>query len=117
MDGVEGMRGWRWIMIIEGLPSVVLGVITYFALPNDAQTAYFLTEEEKLAMDVRRRREYGSTASSQEFSKLDMMRAFKDWKVWAFCIAQFGVDTMLYGNVFTEMLSPDYYNDLRSFYN
>ena len=102
MDGVEGMRGWRWIMIIEGLPSVVLGVVTYFALPNDAQTAYFLTEEEKLVMETRRNREYGSTASSQEFSKVDMMRAFKDWKVWAFCVAQFGVDTMLYGESFQE---------------
>jgi MFS family permease len=97
MDGVQGMLGWRWIMIIEGLPSVVLGVITYFLLPNDAQTAYFLTPAEKAAMESRHRREYGNTASSQAFSKHDMNRAFKDWKVWAFSFAQFGVDTMLYG--------------------
>jgi hypothetical protein len=48
-------------------------------------------------MEVRRRREYGNTASSQQFSKKDMNRAFTDWKVWAFSVAQFGVDTMLYG--------------------
>lgn len=97
MDGVQGMSGWRWIMIIEGMPSVVLGIITYFALPNDAQSAYFLTREEKALMEVRRRREYGNTVSSQQFNKKDMNRAFTDWKVWAFSIAQFGVDTMLYG--------------------
>lgn len=97
MDGIQGMSGWRWIMIIEGIPSFLLGVITYFALPNDAQSAYFLTKEEKALMEVRRRREYGSTAGAQEFSKKDMVRAFTDWKVWAFSIAQFGVDTMLYG--------------------
>lgn len=97
MDGVQGMNGWRWILIIEGLPSAVLGVVTLFALPNDAQSAYFLTDAEKQVMIIRREREYGHTASSQEFSKGDMMMAFKDWKVWAFCIAQFGVDTMLYG--------------------
>lgn len=97
MDGLEGMSGWRWIMIIEGIPSVILGIITYFALPNDAQSAYFLTKEEKALMEVRRRREYGNTASSQEFNKQDMVRAFTDWKVWAFSVAQFGVDTMLYG--------------------
>jgi sugar phosphate permease len=97
MDGVEGMRGWRWILIIEGLPSCVLAVVTYFALPNDAQTAYFLTDREKQLMESRRGRDYGNTASSQEFSSRDMMSAFKDWKVWAFAIAQFGVDTMLYG--------------------
>lgn len=97
MDGVQGMSGWRWIMIIEGLPSVVLGVATYFLLPNDAQTAYFLTPAEKAAMEARHRREYANTVSSQAFSKDDMNRAFKDWKVWAFSFAQFGVDTMLYG--------------------
>jgi MFS family permease len=102
MDGVRGMSGWRWIMIIEGLPSVILGVITYFALPNDAQTAYFLNDAEKSLMEERHRRQYGNTASSREFSKDDMMKAFKDWKVWAFSIAQFGVDVMLYG---TSLLS------------
>ncbi|CAM1509126.1 Fc.00g028650.m01.CDS01 [Cosmosporella sp. VM-42] len=97
MEGVQGMSGWRWIMIIEGIPSFVVGVVTYFVLPNDAETASFLSEEEKELMRRRHEREYGNTKSSQEFSKRDMMCAFKDWKVWAFCAAQFGVDTMLYG--------------------
>ncbi|KAL7817433.1 major facilitator superfamily domain-containing protein [Trichoderma aethiopicum] len=97
MDGVCGMRGWRWILIIEGMPSVVLGLVTLFALPNDGSSAYFLTEEEKLLMEERHKRDYGNTASSREFSRQDMVRAFADWKVWAFSIAQFGVDTMLYG--------------------
>ena len=38
MDGVQDMAGWRWIMIIEGIPSFVLGIVTYFVLPNDAET-------------------------------------------------------------------------------
>ncbi|PNY27354.1 transporter [Tolypocladium capitatum] len=97
LDGARGLSGWRWILLIEGLPSIVLGVVTYFALPNDARSASFLTEGEKALMEVRRQREYGSTESSQEFSRRDMARAFMDWKVWAFCVAQFGVDTMLYG--------------------
>lgn len=109
LDGVQGMSGWRWILIIEGIPSCILGVVTFFALPNDAQTAYFLNERERELMEARRGREYGNTASSQEFSRLDMMRAFKDWKVWAFSIAQFGVDTMLYG--FSTFL-PTIINDL-----
>ncbi|KAK2606262.1 hypothetical protein QQS21_003310 [Conoideocrella luteorostrata] len=97
MDGVQGMSGWRWIFIIEGIPSVVLGVITYFALPNDAGTAYFLTDAERALMELRRRRVYGSTKSSEQMERRDLVKAFTDWKVWAFCVAQFGVDTMLYG--------------------
>jgi MFS family permease len=97
MDGVAGMHGWRWILIIEGLPTFFLGIATFFLLPNDAESAYFLTEDEKRLQVERHTREYGMTASARKFSKADMMKAFKDWKVWAFCIAQFGADTMLYG--------------------
>jgi len=104
MDGVANMHGWRWILIIEGLPTCVLGILTFFLLPNDAESAYFLTEDEKKLQVERHAREYGMTASARQFSKVDMMKAFKDWKVWMFCIAQFGADTMLYGKSLT--LSP-----------
>ncbi|KAL6703643.1 hypothetical protein ACN47E_009417 [Coniothyrium glycines] len=97
MDGVRGMSGWRWIMIIEGIPTVLLGIAIFFFLPNDVDTAYFLTDAEKKLMAIRHGRAYGNTTSAQEFSKIDMMKAFKDWKVWMFCASQFGADTMLYG--------------------
>lgn len=97
MGGLAGLAGWRWIMIIEGLPSILIGVAAYFLLPNDPQHAYFLSPAEKRLMVARFRRHYGDTASAQEFSRDDMLAAFRDWKVWAFCIAQFGADTMLYG--------------------
>ncbi|GAP92424.1 putative major facilitator superfamily transporter [Rosellinia necatrix] len=97
LDGVQGMSGWRWIMILEGIPTVVLGIAVFFLLPNNPEHAYFLTAEEKKFMIVRHRRQYGFTESAQQFSKKDMMKAFKDWRVWVFCVAQFGADTMLYG--------------------
>lgn len=97
MDGVANMHGWRWILIIEGLPTFFLGILTFFLLPNDAESAYFLTEDEKKLQIARHAREYGMTTSARQFSKADMMKAFKDWKVWLFCVAQFGADTMLYG--------------------
>ncbi|OTB01996.1 hypothetical protein M426DRAFT_63118 [Hypoxylon sp. CI-4A] len=97
MDGVAGYHGWRWIFIIEGLPSIVLGVISFFLLPNDIDHAYFLTPEEKKFATSRHLRHYGVTKSALLFSKNDMLAAFKDWKVWMFCLGQFGVDTLLYG--------------------
>ena len=84
-------------MIIEGIPSFILGIIVFFWLPNDPATAWFLTKEERELMEIRHTREYAQTASSKIFSKKDMMKAFKDWKVWAFSCGQFGADTMLYG--------------------
>lgn len=108
LDGARGMSGWRWILIIEGIPSAVLGVVTYFYLPNDAATAHFLNDGERALMELRHQREYGNTKSSREFSFQDMNAAFKDWKVWAFCVAQFGVDTMLYGKSDTRGLDMKY---------
>ena len=101
MDGVAGMHGWRWIMIIEGIPTVLLGVVAFFLLPNDGDHAYFLDADEKKLMLERQLRGYGMTKSGMEFKKEDMKKAFLDWKVWMFCIAQFGVDTMLYGELLT----------------
>ncbi|KAI1826565.1 DNA-repair protein rad2 [Xylaria intraflava] len=97
LDGVHGMRGWRWIMIIEGIPTILLGILTYFLLPSDPQHAYFLTPAEKKLVAERERRGYGLTESAQKFSKKDMVKAFTDWKVWVYCVGQFGADTMLYG--------------------
>ncbi|KAI1504092.1 MFS general substrate transporter [Biscogniauxia marginata] len=97
MDGLQGMSGWRWIMIIEGIPSILLGVVTFFLLPNDIEHAYFLSPKEKEVLVMRHRQHYGDTESAQKFSTEDMLAAFRDWKIWMFCLAQFGVDTMLYG--------------------
>lgn len=42
-----GLEGWRWIFIIEGLLTVLCGIISYIALPNSIQTAKFLSQEER----------------------------------------------------------------------
>lgn len=97
MDGVAGQRGWRWIMIIEGLPTFVLGIATWFILPDHPEHAYFLNEKEKRLAASRLARQTGYTAKAAEFHWNDVRKCVKDWKVWAFCFAQFGVDTMLYG--------------------
>ncbi len=42
-----GISSWRWLLILEGLPAVILGVLTYLLLPNRPAEAKFLTESEK----------------------------------------------------------------------
>lgn len=96
MDGVAGQRGWRWIMIIEGLPTFVLGIATFWWLADDPESARYLTPEEKQLMVVRKQRQSGYSKSADEFSKKDVILGLKDWKTWMFCLGQFGMDTMLY---------------------
>ncbi|EKV10020.1 MFS transporter, putative [Penicillium digitatum] len=97
MDGICGLRGWRWIMIIEGIPTVLLGVVTWFVLADDADTAYYLNKEERALVALRRSRYIGQTKSAQKFHWADVKEGVLDWKIWAFSLGQFGVDTMLYG--------------------
>ncbi|KAJ5143480.1 Major facilitator superfamily domain general substrate transporter [Penicillium bovifimosum] len=97
MDGIAGLRGWRWIMIIEGIPTVLLGVVTWFGLADDPDTAYYLNKEERELVVRRRSRYTGQTESAQKFHWADVKEGVLDWKIWAFSIGQFGVDTMLYG--------------------
>jgi len=47
MDGIGNLAGWRWIFVLEGLATVVSGLIAAFVLPESIAGANFLTEEEK----------------------------------------------------------------------
>lgn len=97
MDGIAGQRGWRWIMILEGIPTFILGILTWWILPDNPETAYFLNDQERAFAAARLKRQTGYTKKAAEFHWADVMKCFKDWKVWLFCFAQFGSDTMLYG--------------------
>lgn len=97
MDGICGLRGWRWIMIIEGIPTVLIGVATWFGLADDPDTAYYLNKEERALVARRRGRYIGQTESAQKFHWADVKEGVLDWKIWVFSIGQFGIDTMLYG--------------------
>lgn len=94
MDGVAGQRGWRWIMIIEGLPTFVLGIACWFIMADSPDTAYYLNNEERDMVKARRKAQLGQ---SDVFEWVDVRKGLKDWKIYAMCAGQFCTDTMLYG--------------------
>jgi len=49
-DGFLGIAGWRWLFLIEGLPSVLLGIVAAFYLTSRPADAKWLTEGEKAAL-------------------------------------------------------------------
>ena len=42
-----GLRGWRWLFIIEGIPAIIFGFITIWYLTDRPEQARWLPEEEK----------------------------------------------------------------------
>lgn len=58
MDGVAGMRGWKWIFCLEGLFTVCWAVLVYVLLPNDPHGVRIFTPDEatrcveRLKLDV-----------------------------------------------------------------
>lgn len=48
LGGAGGLEGWRWVLIIEGLMTIFVGLCAGIFLPTSLETASFLTEEERL---------------------------------------------------------------------
>jgi ACS family tartrate transporter-like MFS transporter len=42
-----GLSSWRWLLILEGIPAIVAGIVTYCLLPSRPTEAHFLTPQER----------------------------------------------------------------------
>ncbi|KAI1315903.1 hypothetical protein EDD11_000217 [Mortierella claussenii] len=95
MDGVQGLKGWQWIFILEGLPTVLLTIVVFFFLPDFPGTARFLNQEEK-DMAVKRLVIDAGPATQTEFSWKQFRSVFTDWKVYMHMITYILNATPLY---------------------
>lgn len=47
MDGVLGLAGWRWVFLLQGVATLVLGVVYLIFLPSSPKKAKWLTHRER----------------------------------------------------------------------
>ncbi|KAL1588090.1 hypothetical protein WHR41_03413 [Cladosporium halotolerans] len=52
MRGLGGYEGWRWIFILEGIVSVVVGISCFFLLPDNPSSASWLKPDESRFLDL-----------------------------------------------------------------
>jgi ACS family tartrate transporter-like MFS transporter len=88
---------WRWLLILEGLPAILCGVLTWFLMPSRPAEAGFLTRQEKTWLTTELEREEQEKAGDRPISAL---RALAHPRVWHLAFALFGFDIALYAMSF-----------------
>lgn len=53
IKGPGSMVGWRWLFVVEGCITILLVPLYWYCFPNDARTAWFLTDDEKRMVRAR----------------------------------------------------------------
>jgi MFS family permease len=53
LNGTAGLQGWQWMFLIEGLPTIAMGVFLWFRLPDRPRSASWLTAEEASLLERR----------------------------------------------------------------
>lgn len=97
-----GLEGWRWIMIIEGLLTFACGALSYLCLPNNIETAAFLTVEERqfarerMQLDNLSVPEGTIEAEHEAFRWSEVVRGVLDLKMWLSATAYFAILSGLY---------------------
>ncbi|KAI8463282.1 MAG: major facilitator superfamily domain-containing protein [Monoraphidium minutum] len=50
LDGKGGLKGWQWLFLVEGVPSILLAGVILLRLPTSIATAKFLSPRERDAL-------------------------------------------------------------------
>ncbi|KAL4899210.1 hypothetical protein BDW74DRAFT_171674 [Aspergillus multicolor] len=85
MDGMQGLSGWRWLFIIDGLITIPIAIYGFIVFPDTPTTtkARYLTAEEK-ALAVARIPESGAVKVPLNWAFLKSI--FLQWYWWAFVL-------------------------------
>lgn len=106
-----GVASWRWLFILEGLPAIALGLLTYLVLPNRPSEAKFLTGEEKEWLQSELEREERLKLKQGRHSA---MEGITNPRVWHLVVIYFG---MMIGSYTLSFYAPKLVKSLSSEYS
>ncbi|KAJ3113621.1 hypothetical protein HDU96_003152 [Phlyctochytrium bullatum] len=98
LDGSHGLKGWQWLFLIEGLSTVVAGVIIFFYLPagpkhtsGGIRFGPWLDERQERIAVARVYRDDPSKGLGQgeHVTFADIVDAVTDWRLWLHLTAGF----------------------------
>jgi MFS transporter, ACS family, tartrate transporter len=92
-DGLFGLAGWRVMYLVEGLPAVLLGLMTWFYLTDRPAQAGWLSVQERSWLTTTMDAENRTTAERFHWP---LRRALTDPHVWGLGFVYFGAVYGLY---------------------
>ena len=93
----SGISSWRWLLVLEAAPAIVLGILTYRLLPNRPADARFLTQTEKDWLAAELAKEEQAARASGHVSA---WRALGHGRVWHLALIYFAMMIGLYSMSF-----------------
>ena len=94
LDGLFGLKGWQVMYIAEAIPTVVIGVLTFFVLTDKPEQAKFLTAEERNWLVTTIAAERRATEAVRKFT---LWQALYNPKVLLLALNYFGIVTASLG--------------------
>jgi|SRR5271169_1728636 len=83
-----GLSSWRWLLVLEGLPAVLFGFLTYLLLPNGPADARFLDSEEKDWLLAQLKNEEEQKLAHRRYS---VSETLTNRRVWHLTFVYFGI--------------------------
>ncbi|KAI0136215.1 major facilitator superfamily domain-containing protein [Xylariales sp. AK1849] len=80
MNQASGLSAWRWLFIIEGIPSCLSAVLVWFILPDYPERAKWLSETEK-DLAVQRLYLEGSKGDGRSITWEEAKATLTDWRL------------------------------------
>ncbi|CAM0135248.1 hypothetical protein VKS41_000169 [Umbelopsis sp. WA50703] len=82
LDGQLGLRGWQFLFIIEGIPTMLLSAACYIFMIRDVQEAKWLTPSEKELQVQRISREKAASTQHRPLTWKKFKACVLDWRAW-----------------------------------
>ena len=97
LDGFLGLDGWQWLFLVEGLPAIVLGWVTWRFLDDRPRDAHWLEPEERefLVAEVAREHELRDAAGGR-----GLRAALRSGQLWLLSLVYFVVIAAGFGLTF-----------------
>jgi MFS family permease len=90
LDGMGGLRGWQWLLIMEAIPAILLGIAALWALPSKPAESGFLSAPEKEWLEGRLAAERQIASAGHGAGHGSIWSVLRNKQVWLLAIIYSG---------------------------